>query len=96
MLNKEINFARNKQNPPPERRMLSELDLKILWVARTLTNIDFHYETELLKLEQNEIDDIQKNCMKGEVLSKHHERRKPYVSLLEALQEQQRRQFFAA
>ncbi|MCB5176052.1 hypothetical protein [Microvirga lenta] len=75
---------------------LSETDLKILWVARTLTNIDLQYESDLLKLNQSRVPHDLKKPIQAVILSRHHARREPYVKLLEQLQGQQRHQTIAA
>jgi hypothetical protein len=76
--------------------ILSEIDLKILWVARTLTNIDFEFESELFRLEKSHLDGDQKDRIKTTISAKHRERREPYAKLLRELQDQQRRQSLAA
>jgi len=76
--------------------ILSELDLTILWYSRTLADIDFRYESELLRLDQSSVEEDRKNDMKRAMLLRHRERREPYVSMLESLRKQQPRQSFAA
>jgi hypothetical protein len=61
-----------------------------------LADIDFHYTSELLKLEQSSVEAERKNDMKTAMLLRHRERREPYVSTLESLLKQQPRQSFAA
>jgi hypothetical protein len=68
--------------------MLSETDLKILWVARTLTNIEFRHCEDMLELERSVIEIEQKNYIKGQLLSKYRERRQPYLELLKQLKHQ--------
>jgi hypothetical protein len=76
--------------------ILSEIDLKILWVARTLTNIDFEFEAEFFRLEKSRLEGDQKQQIKDAITSRHRERREPYAKLLRELQDQQRRQSLAA
>lgn len=71
----------------PER-MITERDLKILWISRTLTNIDFQYGEEILNLERSNLEIEQKNYIKTQLLFKYRERRAPYQKLLESLQGQ--------
>ena len=54
-ISKEV-LVRSDCNQPYPGGMLSDNDLKILWVSRTLTNIDFQYGEELLGLERSEIE----------------------------------------
>ncbi len=68
--------------------MLSETDLKILWVARTLTNIEFRHCEDMLELERSVIEIERKNYIKGQLLSKYRERRQPYLELLKQLKHQ--------
>jgi hypothetical protein len=66
--------------------MITDNDLKILWVARTLTNIDFQYGEEILNLDHSNIDAEQKRHIETQLLLKYRERREPYQKLLESLQ----------
>jgi hypothetical protein len=65
--------------------MLTEKDLKILWVARTLTNIDFQFGEDILCLERSGIEIEQKQYIERQLLLKYRERREPYQKLLESL-----------
>jgi hypothetical protein len=69
----------------PHGGMITEKDLKILWVARTLTNIDFQYGEEILSLNHSGIDAEQKQYIEKQLLLKYRERREPYQKLLETL-----------
>ncbi|MDP8919791.1 MAG: hypothetical protein M3O00_13055 [Pseudomonadota bacterium] len=82
-------FDEEHRNGPPREGMLSEIDLKILWVARTLTNIEFRHCEDMLELERSLIEIEQKNYIKGQMLSKYHERQQPYLELLKQLKHQQ-------
>ena len=65
--------------------MITENDLKILWVARTLTNIDFQYGEDILSLDRSDIEVEQKRYIEKQLLLKYRERREPYQKLLESL-----------
>ena len=69
----------------PQRGMITENDLKILWVARTLTNIDFQYGEDILNLDRSGIESEQKQYIEKQLLLKYRERREPYQRLLESL-----------
>jgi len=69
----------------PHGGMITERDLKILWVARTLTNIDFQYGEDMLNLDRSGIDAEQKQYIQKQLLMKYRERREPYQKLLESL-----------
>jgi len=69
--------------------MITEVDLKILWISRTLTDIDFQICEDLLDLERIDLELEQKNYIKAQLLLKYRERRAPYQTLLESLREQQ-------
>ncbi|MGO4523522.1 hypothetical protein AB4097_01525 [Microvirga sp. 2MCAF35] len=73
----------------PERQSpggaITDNDLKILWVTRTLTNIDFQYGEDILNLSHSNIDAEQKRYIEAELLLKYRERREPYQKLLESL-----------
>lgn len=93
--NMHIPFQRSKREVSASK-MLSEIDLKILWVSRTLTNIDFRRDSELLRVEESGLCDADKRALKAALEAEYERRRQPYVKLLNELQEQQRRQSFAA
>lgn len=65
--------------------MITENDLKILWVARTLTNIDFQYGEDILNLDRSNIEVPQKQYIEKQLLLKYRERREPYQKLLDSL-----------
>ncbi|MBA1157826.1 hypothetical protein [Microvirga mediterraneensis] len=64
---------------------MTDNDLKILWVARTLTNIDFQYGEDILNLDHSAIDAEQKRYIATQLLLKYRERRAPYQQLLDSL-----------
>lgn len=69
----------------PDEGMITEKDLKILWVSRTLTNIDFEYGKEVLNLERSNIEPEQKNDLKQQLLLSYRKRRAAYQALIESL-----------
>jgi hypothetical protein len=54
-------------------------------VLSTLRNIDLQHDVELQQLENSSTDDELKNDIRGRLLTKHRERREPYVELLTEL-----------
>jgi hypothetical protein len=83
-VNKDV-LPRKRPAKPLLKGMISENDLKILWVSRTLTNIDFQYGEDLLSLERSNIEIEQKSYIRKQLMLKHQERREPYRKLLENL-----------
>lgn len=90
MIRKLKNIAHYNIHNASHGGELSEGDLKILWVARTLTNIELQCEAELVRLEQSQINEEQRRFIREQLLSKFRERREPYVSLLEELRSRYR------
>ncbi|WP_230532471.1 hypothetical protein [Microvirga roseola] len=70
--------------------ILSDIDLKILWVSRTLTTIDLQYEPKLVKLEKSSVHSDLKKPVKEALISAYREKRRPYERLLQELRSQQR------
>ena len=70
--------------------ILSDLDLKILWVSRTLSNIDFQYEPEFIRLKQSPVHEDIKKLMSEALIATYRKKRAPYVKLLMELRTQQR------
>ena len=85
MNNNKIISSRPCHTEPVHEGMTTDDDLKILWVSRTLANIDFQYCEEMLTLERSTIEIEQKSYIKRQLLSKYRERRAPYQTLLEDL-----------
>ena len=80
-----------------QSRMYSpSLDLMMKEVARTLGNIDFEHQVELEKVERSASAKELKQYIREKLRASHHERRQPYVDLLNQLWMQQRGQSFAA
>jgi hypothetical protein len=78
-------LGRKPPTQPSSERMLTETDLKILWISRTLTNIDFQYGEDVLNLDLSDIEIEQRNYIKKQLLLKYQQRRAPYQTLLESL-----------
>ena len=80
-----------------QSRMYSpSLDLMMKEVARTLGHIDFDHQVELEKVERSASGKELKQYIREKLRAAHHERRQPYVDLLNQLWMQQRGQSFAA
>ena len=80
-----------------QSRMYSpSLDLMMKEVARTLGKIDFEHQVELEKVERSASAKELKQYIREKLRAAHHERRQPYVDLLNQLWMQQRGQSFAA
>ena len=69
----------------PSDRSLSEDELKILWISRTLTNIDAQCCEDILNIEQSDLETEQKKYIRDQLMRKYQERRSPYQALLESL-----------
>jgi len=81
----KVALPRKHSAKPSSESMISENDLKILWVSRTLTNIDFQYGEDLLNLERSTVEIEQKGYIKKQLMLDHQERREPYRRLLNSL-----------
>ena len=66
------------------------MDLKILWVSRTLSSIDFQYEPEFIRLKQSRVHEDIKKLMREALIATYRRKRAPYVRLLVELRNQQR------
>jgi len=78
-------------------RMYSpRLDLMMKEVTWTLGHIDFEHQVELEKVERSASAKELKQYIREKLRAAHHERRQPYVDLLNQLWMQQRGQSFAA
>ena len=83
-INKDV-LPREHAIRPSSDGILTEDDLKILWVTRTLANIDFRYGEDILNLETGNIEIEQKSYIRKQLTLKHQERRAPYQRLLDSL-----------
>src|SRR5918993_4930997 len=69
---------------------ISDLDLKILWVDRTLHLIDRRYTPEFLRLKQSPVHRDIRRLMSRGLIATYRQKRAPYVKLLADLQKQKR------
>ena len=67
------------------RESLTDNDLKILWISRTLTNIDAQCCEDILNIEQSDLEIEQKKYIRDQLMRKYRERRAPYQTLLDSL-----------
>jgi hypothetical protein len=91
ILEKEIHYFSNSilHNFEP----LSDLDLKILWVNRTLRFIDRHYTPEFLRLKQSPVHRDIRRLMSTALIATYRQKRAPYVKLLADLRKQKGQSF---
>jgi hypothetical protein len=89
-LNRVNHMTRSANKSGAQQGTLSNLDLKILWVSRTLTNIDFQYEPEFIRIKQSPVHDDIKKMMRDALISTYRRKRAPYVKLLVEMRNQQR------
>ncbi len=90
-MNRSAHLSLPSEKPASKHGILSELDLKILWVSRTLSNIDFQYEPEFIRLKQSPVHEDIKRLMREALTATFHKKRAPYVKLLFELRGQQHR-----
>ena len=69
---------------------VSDLDLSILWVERTLHLIDRRYTPEFLRLKQSPVHRDIRRLMSRALIATYRQKRAPYVKLLADLQKQKR------
>ena len=72
---------------------ISDLDLKILWVDRTLYFIDRHYTPEFLRLKHSSVHRDIRRLMSKALIATYRQKRAPYVKLLADLRKQKRQSF---
>jgi hypothetical protein len=72
---------------------ISDLDLKILWVERTLHLIDRYYTPEFLRLKQSSVHRDIRRLMSKALIATYRQKRAPYVKLLGDLRKQKRQSF---
>jgi hypothetical protein len=90
MLTKEVNLAFFRKKTPVSKGVLSETDLKILWVSRKLSDIDCKFETEFLRIRQSIVHRDLKKVMREALISTYRRRRAPYLKMLTELRNKQR------
>jgi len=91
ILEKEIHYSSNSilYNFEP----ISDLDLKILWVDRTLHLIGRRYFPEFLRLKQSPVHRDIRRLMSKALIATYRQKRAPYVKLLAGLRSQKRQSF---
>ena len=72
---------------------ISDLDLKILWVDRTLNFIDRHFTPEFLRLKHSSVHKDIRRLMSKALIATYRQKRAPYVKLLADLRKQKRQSF---
>ena len=72
---------------------ISDLELKILWVERTLHLIDRRYTPEFLRLKQSSVHRDIRRLMSRALIGTYRQKRAPYVKLLADLGNQKRQSF---
>ena len=72
---------------------ISDLDLKILWVDRTLHFIDRRYTPEFLRLKHSPVHREIRRLMNKALIATYRQKRAPYVKLLADLRKQKRKSF---
>jgi hypothetical protein len=72
---------------------ISNLDLKILWVERTLHLIERRYTLEFLRLKQSPVHKDIRRLIRRALIATYRQKRAPYVKLLADLRKQKRQSF---
>jgi FMN phosphatase YigB (HAD superfamily) len=70
---------------------ISNLDLKILWVDRTLHLLDRRYTPEFLRLKHSSVHRDIRRLMSKALIATYRQKRAPYVKLLADLRKQKRK-----
>jgi hypothetical protein len=91
MLNKNNNSDVNNTVQRQYWTDSASIDLMMRKVLHTLRNIDVQQDAELERLETSSTDEELKNYIRGRLLTRHRERREPYVELLSELRKHQPR-----
>jgi hypothetical protein len=89
MLNKNNNSGGNGKTNKQPLTYSPTVESMMMEVVHTLGNIDFQNDAELERLEQSRTDEELKNYIKGKLLTRHRERREPYLELLAELRKHQ-------
>jgi hypothetical protein len=74
----------------------SKAQVMIWQIIRTLSQIDADYNLRLDELERSPTAEEVKGHVRQKLRAEHRQQREPYVTQLEELRQQQRRQSFAA
>jgi hypothetical protein len=91
ILEKEVHYSSDSTLANFEP--ISDLDLKILWVDRTLRFLDRHYTPEFLRLKQSPVHRDIRRLMSSALMATYRQKRAPYVKLLADLRKQKRQSF---
>jgi hypothetical protein len=90
MLRKEVKLTMFNKFKSTNRGVLSDLDLKILWVSRTLSDIDSHYDPEFIRIGRSPIHRDLKKVMRDALIATYRKKRAPYLKMLTELRNKQR------
>jgi hypothetical protein len=91
MLRKKVNLTMSNGQSFNKEGILSDDDLKILWLSRTLSDIDYKYEPEFLRLRQSLVHRDLKRVMREALISTYRKKRAPYLKMLTDLRDKQRK-----
>jgi hypothetical protein len=91
ILEKEASYSSNSYLN--RFKSISDLDLKILWVERTLHLIDRHFTPEFLRLKHSLVHEDIRKLMSKALVATYRQKRAPYVKLLADLGNQKRQSF---
>ncbi len=74
MLRKKVNLTMSNGQSFTKEGILSDDDLKILWLSRTLSDIDYRYEPEFLRLRQSLVHRDLKRVMREALISTYRKK----------------------
>jgi hypothetical protein len=89
MLRKEVKLTMFNGQKSINKGILSEIDLKILWLSRTLSDIDCQYEPEFLRIRRSPVHRDLKKVMREALISTYRKKRAPYLKMLMELRSKQ-------
>jgi hypothetical protein len=89
MLRKEVKLTMFNGQKSINKGILSEIDLKILWLSRTLSDIDCQYEPEFLRIRRSPVHRDLKKVMREALISTYRKKRAPYLKMLTELRSKQ-------
>jgi hypothetical protein len=89
MLRKEVKLTMFNGQKSINKGILSEIDLKILWLSRTLSDIDSQYEPEFLRIRRSPVHRDLKKVMREALISTYRKKRAPYLKMLTELRSKQ-------
>jgi hypothetical protein len=91
MLRKEVKLTMFNGQKSINKGILSEIDLKILWLSRTLSDIDCQYEPEFLRIRRSPVHRDLMKVMREALISTYRKKRAPYLKMLTELRNKQRK-----